>query len=168
MTQRHRNRTIGIALIAAFAATQASAAPALFNPAPGSPSTVGSRPTGVATGDFNGHRKQDIAVANANGHTVTILPGNGAGGLTAAAGSPVAVGAFPIAIIAKDLNGDHKLDLAVVNAVSNNVAILLGNGTGAFALDRKVSDAFFVTTAYTRACSAPCPAPGCRPRSPAF
>ena len=31
-----------------------------------------------------------------------------------------------------DLNGDGKPDLVVVNAVANNVSVLLGNGNGTF------------------------------------
>ena len=34
--------------------------------------------------------------------------------------------------MAGDLNGDHKLDLAVTNSVSNDIPILLGNGDGTF------------------------------------
>ena len=42
-------------------------------------------------------------------------------------------GANPYAVAAVDLNGDGKPDLAVVNASSNSVGVLLNNGSGAFA-----------------------------------
>jgi uncharacterized repeat protein (TIGR01451 family) len=42
-------------------------------------------------------------------------------------------GATPAAMAAGDLNGDGKLDLAVANATSNTISVLLGNGSGAFA-----------------------------------
>jgi hypothetical protein len=45
-------------------------------------------------------------------------------------GSPVAAGSSPRTLAAGDFNGDGKLDLAVVNAGSNNLTILLGNGDG--------------------------------------
>jgi hypothetical protein len=48
------------------------------------------------------------------------------------AGSPIAVGNSPISIAADDLNLDGNLDLAMANADSNNVVILLGNGSGGF------------------------------------
>lgn len=122
----------GMAILAVFAATNVFAIP-LFIPAPGSPVNVGGRPTGVTVGDFNGDGKQDVAVANAHDNTVTVLLGNGAGGFAVAPGSPIAVGLFPYAIIAKDFNHDGKTDLAVVNSLSNNLTILLGNGAGGFA-----------------------------------
>ena len=43
-----------------------------------------------------------------------------------------ATGAKPYAVASADLNGDSKLDLAVVNAVDNTVSVLLGNGNGTF------------------------------------
>jgi hypothetical protein len=51
----------------------------------------------------------------------------------AAAGSPIAVGDGPHAVVVRDLNMDGMLDLAVANtANSNAVTIFLGNGSGAF------------------------------------
>ena len=49
-----------------------------------------------------------------------------------ASGSPVAAGSFPSFAAAGDFNGDGIQDLAVTNQVSNNVNILLGNGSGGF------------------------------------
>ena len=43
-----------------------------------------------------------------------------------------AVGTNPTAVASGDLNGDGKMDLAVLNTVSSNVSILLGNGDGTF------------------------------------
>ena len=42
------------------------------------------------------------------------------------------VGSNPVATGAADFNGDGKLDLAVLNAGSNDISILLGNGDGTF------------------------------------
>jgi len=42
------------------------------------------------------------------------------------------VGTLPFADAVGDFNGDHILDIAVVNYNSNNVSILLGNGDGTF------------------------------------
>lgn len=42
------------------------------------------------------------------------------------------VGTLPFADAVGDFNGDHILDIAVVNYNSNNVSILLGNGDGSF------------------------------------
>ena len=57
-----------------------------------------------------------------------------AAGSWASFGSPVhfTAGAGPESLVIGDFNGDHKLDLAVPNANSNNVSILLSNGDGTF------------------------------------
>jgi len=49
-----------------------------------------------------------------------------------AAGSPITVGTTPQSVAVGDFNGDGRQDLAVANASSNNVTILLGNGDGTF------------------------------------
>jgi hypothetical protein len=99
---------------------------------PGSPFTVGSNPYGVAVGDFNRDDKQDLAVTNFSFNNVTILLGNGNGGFNEAPNSPIVVGSNPEYAAVGDFNGDGKQDLAVANAGSSNVSILLGNGNGEF------------------------------------
>ena len=62
---------------------------------------------------------------------VLALP---AAGLSLVFSTPLtySVGANPQALVAADLNGDGKTDLAVANAGSNDISILLGNGDGTF------------------------------------
>ena len=103
-----------------------------FTPAPNSPFAVGNAPYYVAVADFNNDGNADLAVSNATDGTVTILLGNGAGGFTAASGSPYAVGSAPYAVAVADFNGDGNADMAVANANSNNVTVLLGDGSGGF------------------------------------
>ena len=93
---------------------------------------VGLDPRSLAVGDFNGDGRADLAIANFGGNNVTVLLGNGAGGFTAAGGSPFAVGDSPSCVAVGDFNGDGNLDLAVANLGSNNVTVLLGNGSGGF------------------------------------
>ena len=104
-----------------------------FTQAAGSPVGAGSSPNSIAIGDFNLDGKADLAVANAGSDNVTILLGDGNGGFTQPAGSPVGVGDAPVSVAIGDFNLDGKADLAAVNTSANNVTILLGNGSGNFA-----------------------------------
>ncbi|MGC1490089.1 MAG: VCBS repeat-containing protein, partial [Candidatus Acidiferrum sp.] len=94
---------------------------------------TGSDPYGIAMGDFNGDGKLDLAVVDTCGTTcgfVSVLLGNGDG--TFKPKTDYGVGEGPSLVVALDLNGDGKTDLAVTNTVSNSVSILLGNGDGTF------------------------------------
>ncbi|HET6662640.1 MAG TPA: VCBS repeat-containing protein [Acidimicrobiales bacterium] len=90
---------------------------------------VGTNPTSVAVGDFNGG-PPDLAVANEGTDDVSILFGNGFGQFTAAA--PVSVGDAPSSIVAGSFNGDAFTDLAVASVGDDNITIRLGDGAGAF------------------------------------
>src|SRR3982750_3886097 len=91
---------------------------------------AGVQPFSVAAGDFNGDGKLDLATANNNANTVSILLGNGDG--TFGANTDFNVGNRPRSVAVGDFNLDGKLDLAVANGSSNTVSILLGNGDGTF------------------------------------
>ena len=54
------------------------------------------------------------------------------GDLNAAPGSPFAVGTGPYADAIGDLNGDGNPDVATANLASNDVTVLLGDGSGSF------------------------------------
>lgn len=95
----------------------------------------------LAVGDFNGDGNLDLAVLctspvstgdlPAVQGVVIILLGDGTGHFTAQ--TPISLdGADPIQVLAGDFNNDSKLDLAVLNAVSQSVTVLLGNGDGTF------------------------------------
>ncbi len=103
-----------------------------FTASTNSPFAVGKQPESVVAGDFNGDGSQDLAVANINDNTVTVLLGNGQGGFAAAQGSPFAVGHQPASIGVGDFNGDGIQDLAVGNFKDSTVTVLLGNGAGGF------------------------------------
>jgi hypothetical protein len=95
---------------------------------------VGSSPSLLATGDFNGDGKLDVAVADGSTHRVTILLGNGDGtfhtGATLNFGSSAA--SQPTSIVAADFNKDGHLDLAVGIEPDSAIQVFLGDGTGNF------------------------------------
>jgi N-acetylmuramoyl-L-alanine amidase len=93
---------------------------------------VGSGPHFVIAADFNGDGKEDLATANYHDNNVTVLLGNGSGGFSASGSSPFAAGTGPFSLVAGDFNGDSVPDLAVANVNSNNLTLLLGNGSGGF------------------------------------
>jgi uncharacterized protein (TIGR03437 family) len=100
-----------------------------FKVAAGSPFAVGTIPSSVAAGDFNGDGFKDLAVTIFGSNNVTILLGNGAGGFTAATNT-FAVGSNPESIVTADFNADGVPDLATANPGSGNVTVLLGGGSG--------------------------------------
>ena len=90
-----------------------------------------SAPFGIIVRDFNGDGKLDLAVANLNASSLSILLGNGDG--TFATNVDYDTGLTPTIVAAGDFNGDGKSDLAVGHAFTDTVSILLGNGDGTFA-----------------------------------
>ena len=117
----------GISNVAFFEITQPTSWVALNNPTQFS---VGSSPFSVATGEFNGDDKLDLAVANDFSNSVSILLGNGDG--TFQPTTAYSTGSGPMAVAAGDFNADGKLDLAIANSGSGDVTVLLGNGDGTF------------------------------------
>jgi LPXTG-motif cell wall-anchored protein len=98
----------------------------------GSPFPVAGTPYVVATGDFNGDGKADLAVSGQDAGIVSVLLGDGTGGFAAAPGSPFAVSGWPYALAVADVNGDGKADIATVDYNPSGVSVLLGDGAGGF------------------------------------
>ena len=105
---------------------------------------VGAGASAIATGDFRGDGRIDLATANSgtNGGegTISVLLGNGDGTFLAASTAPLSEpnGDTPFQIAEADLKGDGKADLVVtlfnneVTGVSPALAVLLGRGDGTF------------------------------------
>ncbi|MEG4229355.1 FG-GAP-like repeat-containing protein, partial [Microcoleus sp. N9_B2] len=89
---------------------------------------TGSDPFSVSIGDINGDNLPDLAVANFNSNTASILlntTATGAATPTFAPQVPFPTGNQPVSVSIGDFNGDGKPDLALGNFISNNASILL-------------------------------------------
>jgi uncharacterized repeat protein (TIGR01451 family) len=126
-----------------LAAWDAGVARAVTFAAPsGSPFSAGSHPQSVAIGSFNSGVDPfaDLAVANRGSDDVSILFGNGSGGFTAPTNLSVGSGCSsttpcnPVSVAVGNLNPnvDSHLDVVAANEGTNDVAVLLGDGSGGF------------------------------------
>ena len=103
---------------------------------------TGVSPSSVAIADLDGNGSNDLAVTNQGGNDVSVLLNLGGGTFGAASnycvvsviGSCTSVAAVsPVSVVAVDLTGDGKPDLAVAS-LAHSVVTLVNNGSGAFTL----------------------------------
>src|SRR5205814_830564 len=59
----------------------------------------------------------------------------------------LAVGTVPLFLLAADVNGDGRLDLATANYVSGDVSLLFGRGDGTFQGETRISPRSLATSA---------------------
>ena len=90
---------------------------------------VGSNPANLVVADFNGDGKLDVATANVNSNTVSILPGNGDGTFGTQVTYSTGSGTNPYDVVAVQLTSDGKYDLATSNGGNGTVSVLLNQGT---------------------------------------
>jgi hypothetical protein len=100
---------------------------------PGGTFDAGGQALGLVCGDFNGDGIRDLIVANGDWGTISVLLGQGGGGVgdgtfSSPAGYPA--GASPGTIATGDFNGDGIQDLAVASRGTRTIDVLIGQGTG--------------------------------------
>src|SRR5204862_415386 len=105
-----------------------------FTEGPGFPTTSdGTGPIAVAVADVNSDGKPDLIIANYLSDDISVVLGDGVGGFTAAADSPIATGGVhPYSVALADVSGDGRPELVTANFGSDDVSVLLGNGAGGF------------------------------------
>ena len=115
---------------------------------PGKLFSTGKRPyQRLRSADFNKDGNPDVVTTDLDINAVSILLGDGKGGLRDAPGSPFPAGVFPWAVAVDDMNNDGNLDLVIVpydrditDPQQLGVTVLLGDGKGGF---RKMKDSPF-------------------------
>jgi cysteine-rich repeat protein len=96
--------------------------------------TTNGYPNDVKLVDVNGDGLLDTVTADWTGDSITVFLNDGAG---LAAGDSFSIvvglgGEEPMAVALADLDGDTVLDAVTANYDSDNVTVLLGDGTGQF------------------------------------
>lgn len=107
---------------------------------PGTLFHTGKRPyERLRSADLNGDGRPDVVTTDMDSNAVTVLLGDGRGGLREATGSPFAAGVAPWSVAIGELNRDGKLDLAVLpydhdvtDPAQLGVTVLFGDGRGGF------------------------------------
>jgi hypothetical protein len=119
---------VGVALMLGAVSPPFAASTPSFALARNYPTGLG--PVSVAIGNLNGDGKPDLATANLEANTVSVLLNRGHGRFER--GPDYRAGGDPRSVAIGDLNGDRKRDLMTVNADANTASVLLNKGHGSF------------------------------------
>jgi hypothetical protein len=101
----------------------------------------GTSPNWLAVGALDPGGVPDVVVANQTSNAMTVLLGNGVGGLGAPTPYPSGGSATFVALV--DLNADGRLDAVVINGPQSNLSIRLGNGDGTFGPSTSITTRIF-------------------------
>jgi hypothetical protein len=91
---------------------------------------VGADIRSVAVADFDGDGGPDLAVANADSSSVTVVVK--AGRAEPAIINTYTVGTFPLGVATGDFTGDGKIDIVSANNSASSISLLRNNGSGGF------------------------------------
>lgn len=93
---------------------------------------AGPHPAEIAVADVDGDGHADVLAANHETRQLTLLSGDGAGGFAASRTIEVDVAPHVHFVVARDLDGDGVVDLAVDHRDGEGLLILSGRGEGDF------------------------------------
>jgi hypothetical protein len=94
--------------------------------------TLDSRPSSIALGDFNNDNRLDIVVANYGTGNIGIFLGHGNGTFTAQITYSISFKSRPQFVSVGNFDNDNYLDVVVADSENDQVHILLGSGNGTF------------------------------------
>jgi hypothetical protein len=94
------------------------------------PYAAGGGPFSIATADFNGDGFLDLAVANGDVSSMSVLFGNGDG--TFQGQQLYSTGKQVEFVATGDLNGDGKIDIVIANYGDPSAGVFLNKGDGTF------------------------------------
>lgn len=94
----------------------------------------GLSPYSVAVADFDKDGNSDLVTANNLSNNISVLFGTSNASFAPAVNFALESASAPISVAVGDFNGDGKSDIVTANNASQNVSVLLGNGTGGFGI----------------------------------
>ena len=93
---------------------------------------IGTYPSAVAVGDFNRDGQGDIVVGHGRSSSIMLLLGNGNGTFSMSEWFVFGADYPTFSIVTGDLNNDDRPDVVATTGNTEYVAVLLGDGNGAF------------------------------------
>lgn len=94
--------------------------------------TDGSFVQSIALADVDANGTLDAVTTNRFSDDISVLLGNGAGGFSLSPGSPLPVGDDPTSVALGDVNGDGFVDVVTTNSISDDISVMIGDGSGGF------------------------------------
>lgn len=90
---------------------------------------VGTNPSCVAIGELTGDLYMDIAVANKNSNSVTVLKGSSSGTFSLYKTVALAQGSNPVWLAIADMTNDGKNDIVTANNGDRSISVLVNTGS---------------------------------------
>ena len=140
MNGRHLSPGLAhVSVVASAIAMAGGAAYAQFKIDPAQNIFVGTRPSGVAAGDFDGDGDVDLATTVDDPDRMVVLLNSGAGQYTLGPSAFLPASSSPQDVIGGDLDGDGDVDLAVaLRDPVGSVVVMINSGAATFVMGSSV------------------------------